>query len=268
MVVIVGVINAVLGPVNLHVFDQERRHLRRIHESTRRDVDGCSGQTQGLGQSGSRDISALRGLTELILRDSRFCIGPGLVGAWPQLITDQRAYGIPEYLQSIDVGLRGTDHLVGCQHRHEGVDGSGGNIEFAQRGLRLRERALRARRIDGGFPLPKVNRVPGELHTRSATPYAVERARTENRAGDRRDDRLREHETENVVAGGPILLPDEVQPRQIGCSSHANSGIRRIRTRATLHNPRVIPERKLDRVVERQWSGGRRLSGCVPGTEH
>src|SRR5262249_57078532 len=57
---------------------------------------------------------------------------------------------------------------------------------------------------------------------------------------------------EYVVGGRTIFLPYHVQPRKICRSRDADALLRRLGARTAFLDCRIIPERKLDRLVERE----------------
>src|SRR5207253_2569081 len=105
-----------------------------------------------------------------------------------------------------------------------------------------------------GFALAKVQRFPGQLDTCCTAPDTVIRTRPEYWARNRRHDRLCQQQTEDVVGRRTILLPEHVEARQVGRPRHADPSVGGLRAGSTLFDRRIVPERELDDVIDRDWA--------------
>src|SRR5206468_7245190 len=112
------------------------------------------------------------------------------------------------------------------------------------------KRALRPSDLDVSLALTKVERFPRELHTGGTAPDTVIGTRAEHGTRNRRHDRLRQHETEDVVGRRAILLPQQVKSREVRRSRDVDPFVGGLRASATFLDRGIVLERELDGVVQ------------------
>ena len=186
----------------------------------------------------------------------QFGFGARLIRTGPKLVLHQRADVVREHLQPSDIGADRANGFVCRQHGQVGVRSSRRHIELGQGRLILRERGLRACDVDTGLPEAEVDGFPRQQHARRAAPDAVgEGTCAKHWPCHRKDGGLWHEHPEDVIGCCAVFLPDQVQARQERRPRHTDPFVRRLCTRATLFDRRIVLERELNRIIQRERTG-------------
>ena len=196
----------------------------------------------------------------MISANGQLGVGPRFIRARPELILNQRPNRVGKHVQPIDIRPRRANRLIGGQHGQKRIGRRGLDIEIREISLGFGECGLRASDVHAGFALTKSDRFPRKLHAGRTAPHAVVRARAQHRAGDLRHNRLRQQQAEHVVLRCAILLPQHVEAREIRRSGNADPFLGSLRACATLLDRRIVLERELNGVVQRERAGRGRLA--------
>ena len=110
----------------------------------------------------------------------------------------------------------------------------------------------RARDGQIGAAQSEVERLPSDKGAERAAPSGAEIVGAEHRAGDRGDHALRQQKAEDVVAGGAIDLRERVDAGQVGGAGQLNAGRGGIDLLLRNADGRIVAERALDGLADRQ----------------
>jgi hypothetical protein len=122
------------------------------------------------------------------------------------LVLDQRRDGLGEDTLALDVRARRADGLLGRCQPKEGIGGIHAHVEPRQLGTCGGARDNRARQIDRRAARAEIKGFPREQQTAGAAPNRRCRRVVGDRPGDARDDRAREQQSGDVIAGSAVDL--------------------------------------------------------------
>ena len=198
------------------------------------------------------------------MRRRQLRVGARRLRAGPELVVSQRVHGAGERVPPLHVGLGCDNGLFGDHNRKESSAHRALHVETRQRFVSARPHDCRVGATHRGSAETEVKRFPREQRACGAAPDALAGCGRQHRSGHRRDDRLRQELTEDVVRRRSIRLPERIETREIPSPRNADARRRRVHLLHGRLDSWIVFDSVLQGLLEGEHLRWRALlSGCL-----
>src|SRR5262245_41117819 len=223
-----------------------------LEQSTHVDSNRAVGHAKHLPKRRLLDRQRLACLDRARSCDRKLRLRTRRLRAGAKLVVSQCPRGARQHVASIDVGVRGSDRLLGghdAEKRHSYCVLYG---ELCQTCLCTIASEASFRLAHDRASQPEIERFPREQATGGAAPDALRRGRGQHWSRDRGEHRLRQKLPEDVVGRRAIRLPERIEARQV-CGFRdgdiCGGGVHLLERRS---HGRVMLDGELKRLLERE----------------